>query len=409
MPPYATPEGTARYIARFAGRVAQGHFRQAQGLWVSSIGLGTYLGDPDDATDRAYVEAVKRAVRLGCNVIDTAIHYRFQRSERAIGQALRELLESPHPPASLFHTAGAGEDSSPLPPVPGSPVPGFSPVGKGAGDKGHFARDELVIATKGGYVPFDGDFPADPRGYIMETFIRPGIARPEDFVNGHCMAPAYLRHQLEQSRRNLGLACIDIYYVHNPESQLGAIPRDEFRRRLRAAFEALEAAAAEGLIRMYGTATWSGYRTSDRAPDYLSLAEVVALAREAGGEGHHFKVIQLPYNLAMTEALTRPNQAIGDLAVPVLEAASRLGISVVTSAALVQGQLADRLPAFIAKALPGLKSDAQRALQFARSTPGVSVALVGMSQVRHVEENLALARLPLATEDQLFSLFQRPA
>jgi len=97
LPPYATPEGTARYVARFAGRVAQGHFRQAQGLWVSSIGLGTYLGDPDDATDRAYVEAVKRAVRLGCNVIDTAINYRFQRSERAIGQALRELLESSHP------------------------------------------------------------------------------------------------------------------------------------------------------------------------------------------------------------------------------------------------------------------------------------------------------------------------
>lgn len=404
MSAYATPEGTARYIARFAGRVAQGHFRQAQGLWVSSIGLGTYLGDPDDATDRAYVEAVKRAVHLGCNVIDTAINYRFQRSERAIGQALRELLESPRFPAPRSHTAGAGEDSSPLP-----PVPGFSPVEKGAGDKDHFARDELVIATKGGYVPFDGDFPADPRGYIVETFIRPGIARPEDFVNGHCMAPAYLRHQLEQSRRNLGLTCIDIYYVHNPESQLGAIPRDEFRRRLRAAFEALEAAVAEGLIRMYGTATWNGYRTSDRAPDYLSLAEVVALAREVGGGGHHFKVIQLPYNLAMTEALTRPNQAIGDLAVPVLEAASRFGISVVTSAALVQGRLADPLPAFIAKALPGLKSDAQRALQFARSTPGVSVALVGMSQVRHVEENLALARLPLATEDQLFSLFQRPS
>lgn len=402
MPPYATPEGTARYIARFAGRVAQGHFRQAQGLWVSSIGLGTYLGDPDDATDRAYVEAVKRAVRLGGNVIDTAINYRFQRSERAIGQALRELLSSPPNPLSQSSGRGGEEGEEPPPPSPATPGEG------GRGDEG-FARDELVIATKGGYVPFDGDFPADPRGYIVETFIRPGIARPEDFVNGHCMAPAYLRHQLEQSRRNLGLACIDIYYVHNPESQLDAIPRDEFRRRLRAAFEALEAAAAEGLIRMYGTATWNGYRTSDRAPDYLSLADVVTLAREVGGEDHHFKVIQLPYNLAMTEALTRPNQAMGDLAVPVLEAASRLGISVVTSAALVQGQLADRLPAFIAKTLPGLKSDAQRALQFARSTPGVSVALVGMSQVRHVEENLALARLPLATEDQLFSLFQRPS
>ena len=52
------------------------------------------------------------------------------------------------------------------------------------------------------------------------------------------------------------------------------------------------------------------------------------------------------------------------------------------------------------------KGDAQRALQFTRSTPGIAVALVGMSQVRHVEENLALAAVPPLTEAQYTGLFR---
>ncbi len=87
----ATPEGTARYRERFADRAAQDHFRQQQGLVLSSIGIGTYLGNPDEATDANYTNAVVRAVQLGVNVIDSAANYRFQRSERSIGQALKTL------------------------------------------------------------------------------------------------------------------------------------------------------------------------------------------------------------------------------------------------------------------------------------------------------------------------------
>ena len=65
-----------------------------------------------------------RAVELGANVIDTAANYRFQRSERSIGNALRELTEA-----------------------------------------GGFSRDEIVICTKGGYLPFDGAPPRDVRRY----------------------------------------------------------------------------------------------------------------------------------------------------------------------------------------------------------------------------------------------------
>src|SRR6266581_1380531 len=90
---WATLEGTARYRERFREAAAEGHFRKRQDLWFSSIGVGTYLGDADDETDARYAESVARAVELGANVIDTAANYRFQRSERSIGAALRQLGE----------------------------------------------------------------------------------------------------------------------------------------------------------------------------------------------------------------------------------------------------------------------------------------------------------------------------
>ncbi len=367
IPGWATPEGTQAYQARFQDEAAPGHFRLAQGLWLSSIGIGTYLGHPDPETDARYVEAIQRAVTLGCNVIDTAIHYRFQRSERCVGEALRRLLAH------------------------------------------GFQREELIIATKGGYVPYEGDWPEDPWRYIEERFVRTGIARPEDFVNGHCIAPAYLRQQLEQSRRNLGLETIDVYFVQNPEEQLAAVPREEFRKRLRAAFAALEEAVAEGRIRFYGTATWVAHRVPAHAPEALALADIEALAREAGGRDHHFRFVQLPYNLAMPEAALRRNQLRGEEWGTLLEVASDLGITVWASAALMQGRLLRGWPLWLRRLFPEDLSEAQGALQFARSTPGITTALVGMSRVSHVEHNLALIRRPPLSLEEIAHILNRLA
>src|SRR5438552_11018715 len=113
------------------------------------------------------------------------------------------------------------------------------------------------------------------------------------------MAPAYLENQLERSLKNLNVSCIDIYLLHNPETQLSEISRQEFLRRMLQAFKLLEQKAAEGKIQIYGTATWDGYRGSPQSSGYLSLEELIGLARSAGGENHHFGAIQLPYNLAM--------------------------------------------------------------------------------------------------------------
>jgi aryl-alcohol dehydrogenase-like predicted oxidoreductase len=321
----ATTEGTARYRERFADRVAANHFRLRENLYLSSIGIGTYLGNADEATDKRYRDAVIRAVQLGVNVIDSAANYRFQRSERSIGEAL-QVLTTEH----------------------------------------GFAREELVLCTKGGYIPFDGVPVRDIGQYLEETFVRPGIASFDDFVGGvHCMTPAYLENQLNQSLKNLGVDCVDVYYIHNPESQLGHVSETEFYDRLQRAFERLEQKCSEGKLKYYGVATWNGFRTPADSGDHHSLARMVELARAAGGESHGFRFIQLPYNLAMTEAAS------------VADEASSLGVTVIASASLLQGRVA-------------AKVGAHTAIQFVRSTPGITTALVGMSRVEHVEHNLTL-------------------
>ena len=69
-----------------------GHFRETIALSIASIGIGTYLGEPDEETDRAYEASVRAAILGGINLIDTAVNYRLQRSERAIGNAIRALV-----------------------------------------------------------------------------------------------------------------------------------------------------------------------------------------------------------------------------------------------------------------------------------------------------------------------------
>jgi len=361
----ATPVGTKHYAERFANRAAHGHFREAQNLVVSSLGIGTYLGKPDPKTDASYAAAIVAAVESGINFIDAAISYRFQRSERSIGAALKEL------------------------------------AAKG------FAREELILCTKGGYLTPDGGMPSDPNDYFYREYIQPRVLSPEDIVAGsHCMTPTFLADQLNRSLRNLGVDCVDVYYLHNPETQLTEVPRPDFLERVRDAFIYLESAAKAGKIQFYGMATWNGFRQDARARDAMQLADIAQIAKDIAGDSHHFRFVQLPFNLGMTEALTLGNQKISGATKTPMEAAQELGITLVASASLLQGQVARNLPDFVAQAL-GLENDAQRALQFVRSSPGITTALVGMSQPEHVHENAKLVALAPATEDQFAKLFTR--
>ncbi len=138
---------------------------------------------------------------------------------------------------------------------------------------------------------------------------------------------------------------------------------------------------------------------------YLSLEEMARIAAEAGGNDHHFRFVQLPLNLAMPEALTRPNQVAAGKTLAMVQAGRALGITLVSSAALLQGQLTKNLPAAMRSAW-GMQSDSALALQFARSAPGITTALVGMSQIGHVQDNLALARVEPAGREEFLKVFE---
>ena len=155
---------------------------------VHGIGL---VGAVDDDADRNYTEALIAAGESGINVFDCAINYRNQRSERSIGAALKRL-----------------------------------------------DRDEILVSTKAGFLT-PGAVPAS--------------LSKADVVGGmHSMAPEFLEDQIERSRANMGVDTIDVFYLHNPETQLEFCTREEFEARARRAFAHLELLADRQKIRWFG-------------------------------------------------------------------------------------------------------------------------------------------------------------
>lgn len=331
------------------------HFTEFCGLRLSSLGIGTYLGDVDAETDRLVEEAIVLSVSSGAvNVIDTAINYRLQRAERSVGRALSRLAA----------TAG----------------------GKGIG------REDLLVCTKNGYLSSDGELSSDFWSYIHDEFIRRGKLKPEEIAGeAHAMAIPFLKEQLKRSLANLSLASVDVVYLHNAaESWLAEMGYRRFIERLSDVFSLYEDARRQRQILYYGIASWSCFRVKPGEPEHLNLDDVVDAAKNVGGEEHGFRFVQLPFNLAMNEALTERNQRIADEPLTMFEAARRLGVGVFTSAPLAQGRLLGdaRLP-------PLEGSKALSLLQFARSAnPGVIAPLIGQKDPRHIDDNLRIAMTP---------------
>ena len=347
---HATLEGTTRFRDRAVGtrKLPSQHFRVGpDGLVLSSLGLGTYIGTPDAATDLAVEHAVTVCLTSGrVNIVDTAINYRYQRAERSIGRSLSRLFS-----------------------------------------RDEVQRDEVFVATKNGYFAPDAESSTPPDQWVQEELVRTGILDPTDIVDDcHAMSPSYLSDQLERSRHNLGLDAIDLVYLHNaPDAQLPVVGRSVFSSRLEEAFRLYEKFRGEGRLRYYGLATWDCLRARPNDPNFYSLEEAVRLARKVGGEEHGFRFVQFPFNIAMPEATAVENQSVGGKRTTLFDAARRLGVGCFTSVPLFQGQLARSGPK-----RNGLTA-AQTALQFARSAPGTIAPLIGQKSSEHLSENLELA------------------
>ena len=354
VPGRASSAGTRRFAdqAVSAHSLSADHFRPAPGeLTLSSFGLGTYIGAPDGATDLAVEHAVGVCLaRQRVNVIDTAINYRFQRAERSIGRAIAKAI-----------------------------------------DAGTVQREEIFVSTKNGYLAPDAESKTPVDRWVEEELIRPGVLKATEIVDGsHAMTPRYLEDQFERSRRNLGFETIDLMYLHNAaDAQLPVVGRAEFMARLEAAFGVFEEQRKSGHLVAYGLATWDSLRARRGEPTYLSLSDLVAVARKAGGEAHGLRFVQFPFNVGMPEAMVLRNQPVAGERKTLFEAADHFGIGCFTSVPLYQGQLAESGIAL------GELTSAQSAIQFARSVPGTLGPMVGQKSVEHLSENLAVAERPL--------------
>jgi aryl-alcohol dehydrogenase-like predicted oxidoreductase len=89
-----------------------------------------------------------------------------------------------------------------------------------------------------------------------------------------------------------------------------------------------------------------------------------------------------------------------------LSAPSRLGIAVMGSATLYQARLTRDLPDFVGSVL-GMKTDADNAIQFSRSAPGLTTSLIGMGRKEHVAVNLRPALTNPTPPQEWKKLFTR--
>lgn len=358
---FATSEGTKNYTeyAISQGRPIS-HFKSFDSLHLSSIGMGTYLGQPSEEDDQAVENAVFESVKSGAvNVIDTAINYRAMRSEKSIGRALLRLVKDRI-----------------------------------------ISRDQIFISTKNGYITNDGDYPnIDVMEYIHRMYIQTDVITADDISSGYnIINPNYLAKCIDKSLMNMHVSSIDLVYIHNAfESWYQDVSREQFMEMLVKAFEVYEKYRAKNKIRYYGMATWTCFRVPPTSPEYLSLEQAVKCAESVGGKDHGFRFIQLPYNLAYSEALLLRNQSVGsEENLTILQAAEKLNIGIFTSIPLFQGRLLrSQIPDY-----GGITDPIAKLVQIIRSSPSVIAPLIGQKKAEHVEENLKTANMPPLSEEE---------
>lgn len=365
----ATKEDTFSYIKRFP-KYSRDFYTFSHERFFSSMGLGTFKPEPykEDNYIVNFKDAIVEAVSNGINYIDTASNYRFGVSEEEIAEALETLIN----------------------------------------EQG-YKREELVISSKAGFIPLEFPFPDDPYAWIEDELITKGLTTKEEVViDQHCMSPAFLRWSVERSLKKMDIDTLDILFLHNPETQLGYVPYDVLLTRIKEAFSLFETLVEEGKIAHYGLATWNAFLYEEGHTEYISLLDIIAIAKEVGGENHHFKYLQVPFNMAKTHAFNYSNQKYHDNKYySVMQVAYSEGLHVIGSSSLLQMNLFKKPFSKEVSSLLGTDTltDIHTALQFARSGPVVS-ALFGSLEKEHVSNNLFLAYAPKSDKTSYGKLFQ---
>jgi aryl-alcohol dehydrogenase-like predicted oxidoreductase len=182
-------------------------------------------------------------------------------------------------------------------------------------------------------------------------------------------------------------------------------------KQLEKIFESFEGHVREGKIKAYGIAVWNAFTYEEGNSEYINLEEVYDVARKVGGVNHHFKYIQLPFNIAKTNAYTIANQKMsdGNYYTP-LQVAHKLGLGVMSSSSLLQMHLFQKPfkpeVGYLLDSKMELQSDIQLALQFVRSIRGIVTSLFSSSKPEHVSSNLGIATIN-ATNSTKYNLLYK--
>lgn len=338
-------------------------YTTVDGRRISSIGIGTYLGNTDDETDQRMERCLIRAIAYGINLIDTAPNYRAERSEEVLGRVIACLKAK-------------GLD-----------------------------RREIVVCTKVGFLPYHREIPAATELPLRRRFLDSGVLHP-DWIQGRWQSfhPEYIKWQFAESLARLQCDYIDIYYLHNPEGFLLNHPRPQVERIIRQAFETVSSLCQRKLVRYVGVASWNAF-TNQVGLESLSLAEVVNWAA-AAGIGEPFRFVQLPLNLGLPTALTGKTQEYEGRDWSAIRLAQQLNLNVIASAPLLHGRLPRlSLPQQLTRVFPHARTSAQICLEFTRSAPGVTAAVVGVTNEAHLEELLEIASQPKISEMEYVRAF----
>ena len=176
------------------------------------------------------------------------------------------------------------------------------------------ARQEATLISRVGLVP------ASLKAQWNQLKDQPNFDKSSVSHQGStlCLAPEWLDMGLSNSLSDLGVECIDIALVAQPELFLlearerNAKYRDLLDRELEAllvpAFEFLEKQCDAGRIQFYGVASGTlglhGDSIEHLSPDLIQRA-----ANAAGGAKHRCRVLQAPLNLLETGILDWQNAA----------------------------------------------------------------------------------------------------
>lgn len=301
IPGFATAEGTSRFKDRFPELSGKFNRLGKTELLCSPVGFGTYRCDIRVAEHAA---ALKKALRMGVNLIDTSANYAGGNAERLIGEVLGTLTPNPSPG-----------------------VPG----------EGSFRRDEIIVVSKGGYIQGENYERISKMADSDDADISPGSEMSEIVRYGsglwHSIHPDFLKDQITRSLERMNLQTIDVYLLHNPEYYIqwaikDGIPEDEAREtyeaRIQKAFAYLETEVQGGRIQWYGISS-NTFGKSEDSIDRTALERIWKSSSDtpvrAGGNReqppertgvsvplNHFAVIQLPLNLYERGGLLEKNQ-----------------------------------------------------------------------------------------------------